>query len=167
MYATISEIPSLNLKKVRFYTIDFEERDSAEFFDFLNRMNDDIEKKKDLETILASIKAIGNKLGAKKKLFKHERKGEALPTFYEEKDNFSGDYGVRLYCIVLSEQIVILLNGDKKTQKDPEKCPNVRKYFRELQSIAKAINEDFKDKVLALNGNTIVVNEEDYFFQIK
>jgi hypothetical protein len=39
------------------------------------------------------------------------------------------DQGIRLYGIRLSSNVLILLNGDIKTNQNPRECPNVRNHF--------------------------------------
>lgn len=102
-----------------------------------------------LEEILSWLDGIAFQIGALEHLFRHERKAAALPPGNKirarQGNRLKIDYQetnrLRLYLIRLNDHVVILLNGGEKSHNDPEKCPNVRRYFKEAQQIADAIDE--------------------------
>jgi len=164
---TASIVPILNLgyEKVRYYTVLLEGRAVSEFRDFQQRMSAEPEDEKELNEIRRYIRQIGMKWGAYPRHFKHERAAERLPPPYHyiETDN-ADDYGLRLYCIRLSNEIVILLNGGRKTNRDPEQCPTCGVHFNNANKIAKKINEAILDKMiwLDIDNKEIVIEDEDF-----
>ena len=152
--------------KVTYYTIQIEGRPQSELADFLQRM-DNSAYKSELQEVIRFIIKIGNEYGAKKEHFRHERKAEALPPQYyhyiaAEPDD--KEYGLRLYCLRLTDQVVLLLNGDMKTDFDPEKCDNCRPHFRLANKLSQKINEAiYPDKTLRVVGKQIITND---FFQL-
>ncbi len=168
MIAQLIPIANLRLKKVAYYTVRLEGNPISEFKDFQNRMSIDIKNNSELNEIARYIQQIGDNWGAHEKHFKHERAAERLPPpyyFIETED--SSDYGLRLYCIRLCNEIVILLNGDRKIDRNPEKCPNCAKHFKLANTLAKKITEAITDKNLFLNLDTKEIEiEEDFEIEI-
>lgn len=153
-------------RKVTYYTVHIDGRKKSEFGDFLERMGVPAYKS-ELEKILRFITKIGDEYGAKPTRFRDERKAEALPPEYYHyiaANPNAKEYGLRLYCVRLSEQIVVLLNGDMKTDFDPEKCTNCRPHFKLANTISQKINEAiYPDKSLKLIGKQIIMDD---FFQL-
>ncbi len=52
---------------------------------------------------------------------------------------------LRLYCVLLNNQIVILCNGGWKTENHPQDCPNVSTHFRLAEKLANYINKNRSD----------------------
>lgn len=151
--------------KVTYYTVHLEGRESTEFDDFLKRMSNSLHKNQ-LEEIVHFINQIGNEYGAKEEYFRHERLAEALPPkFHQFISSKPNEFGLRLYCLRLSEQIVVLLNGDMKTHQNPEKCNNCCNHFKRANAISHQINQAISpDKTLELSGHEILTDD---FFQIE
>lgn len=106
----------MNFEKVMYYTVQLENKKISEFRDFQERMSLSKKDFLELNEIRTYIKEIGIKWGAKPGQFKDEKEAEGLPPpyhFFETDD--ANDFGLRLYCIRLCDEIVILLNGDRKT----------------------------------------------------
>jgi len=164
----ICEIPILNFDKVHFYTIIKEGASKSEFKDFLDRMQILGEKDKrvlqDLEQIKSEIKAIGTKFGATPRRFKKEKNAYALATHYPKRKNKVGIYGLRIYCIVVNENIVILMNGDDKTAKTAQDCPNVRMKFFDANHLDNRIREYLKNDVLKICGTFLVMNDDETLY---
>lgn len=166
-YAKILQIKGLQLLKVNYYTIWIEDDSSPtpEFIDFVNRMNEGENNKKELQELLIFIKQIGNKYGALKRFFHHEAAADALSVPVEHIDIESelNDFGLRLYCIRLSESTVILLNGARKTAQKVQDCPNCYKHFQVANKIAKAIDKAISEKEVVLIGKEL---EQDENFEL-
>jgi len=77
--------------------------------------------------------------GALKRYFRNEGPADALPNAVPDEIVRSNkdDQGIRLYCIRLADNVLILLNGDIKTAQNPKECPNVRKHFLFAQQLAR------------------------------
>ncbi|MEC3879336.1 hypothetical protein [Parapedobacter sp. 10938] len=123
-------------------------------------MGDNVEYSEQLGKILQYIKEIGDKYGARKEHFKHERSADALPPPYYIQPGKPNRYGLRLYCIRLSNGIVVLLNGDLKTENNPEGCPNCRRHFRFANALARKLDEAIRTKDIILNGKELGMGDD-------
>src|SRR5262245_51399799 len=121
MDCTLVKIPPLSTWKVTFYTVQLEGKAVTEYEDFDQRLSADPANEEELNEIQEILDMIG-KRGAKDRYFnRHERSAYALPPRSGHHVIATPDYGIRLYCLRITDHIVILLNGDrKKTQKANE-----------------------------------------------
>lgn len=156
-FATIVPLHSLQLNKVKYYSIQFEDSDVTEFEDFLNRMEEKKEIEEDLNNLMVWIDEIGDKYGAQDKFFRHEgyfADLSALPPPQKvmklqriEVEN------IRLYCLKANKHVVFLFNGGIKTKQKAQYCPNVGPYFKQANQIVKAIEALFHHKDIQWNNN--------------
>ena len=113
---------------VNFYTLRFQDEDT-ETDNFLDKFPEGCEYEKDIDIIIKWIDEIGTR-GALERYFRPESKQRynvwAVPI---ETAN------IRLYVIRLSENIVILGNGDVKTAKTYNKDPLLNKHVELLQEV--------------------------------
>ena len=58
---------------------------------------------------------------------------------------------LRLYCLRANESIVFLFNGDIKTEKKAQKCPNVKTHFKLANQLTKAIDKAFAESDIVWN----------------
>jgi hypothetical protein len=85
--------------------------------------------------------------GAKHYFFKHEGPANALPRVTQEIiEANKDDLGLRLYCIRLTDDVVVLLNGDIKTKQAPTECENVKVHFSNAIKIAKKLDKALLDR---------------------
>ncbi len=156
-------------KKVAYYVLHVEERPLHEFQDFQVRMNQVDRYKPELQKIITLISEIGNNHGALIEFFRNERAAEALPQpwyhYLEVNDEGNDEYGLRLYCLRLTEEVVLLLNGDMKTTFKADDCPNCGKHFRFANQVARAINRDIEDGTLSIYGKEIEM-DDDYILNL-
>jgi hypothetical protein len=116
----------------------------------------------EFEVIVDIIDAIGyHKKGAEDCLFRFEDAAHALPSKrgYAKRVleiEVIEDSGLRLYCIRLTNRVVILLNGGVKTTDTALTCPNVKQYFIMAQLVAKVIDSMFSERSIMINGGQIV-----------
>jgi hypothetical protein len=116
----------------------------------------------EFDTISRIIDAIGCwERGAEDFLFRFEDAANALPSKRGHAKKFLGievieDSELRLYCIRLTNQIVILLNGGMKTQDQALACPNVREHFRFAQAVSKSINTMLIEKSIVIAGKLLI-----------
>ena len=67
---------------------------------------------------------------------------------------------LRLYCLRISDEVVILANGGIKTSQTVQDSPNLLPYFRFVNVMSKQIDELIKDSTLKLDGKNILnINE--------
>jgi len=118
----------------------------------------------EFDTIVSIIDGIGNhEKGAEPCLFRFEDAAHALPSKGKEADRVLeievvNDSELRLYCVRLSNEVVILLSGGIKTENQALKCPNVKKHFRFAQVVANRIDELIRNRDIIIAGKEIVNN---------
>ncbi len=139
MIASFVKIDDLSSESVDFYTVILGSNELTEFELFDEKEFPDHEN--EIEIIYNAIVAMQTK-GAKSYYFKtNEGPADALPRVSQEiMDANKKDYGVRLYCVRLTDNLVILLNGGIKTQIDPTLCNNVNPHFRRAFKIASKLD---------------------------
>ena len=154
--------------KITFYSIHVEGRDLSEFDDFQKFfLEEDDKYSAEYDELVAFIEEIG-KRGANPGYFRHEGEAKAIPVeFCVRRREVIVGYNnpIRLYCIPLGRQAVILMNGGIKTEDNPNDCTNVATYFREARCFARAVDKGLvagslclKDGVLdLLRGDEIEV----------
>ena len=159
----------ITFKKVRFYTVCFEDdkNETEKFFD-LGIDNPTVIKK--LQQIANFIQIMGNEKGAYKDFFRNEAHADALPPeskiFHRYKLDEYLNNDLRLYCMRLSDSVVILFNGGIKTTNKAQDCPNVGPKFRMAQLFAKKIDEKIREKIFKIENKCISVDDdEDYIIE--
>lgn len=146
-------LSSLCSEKLTVYSCYLGDNEYTEFEDFNEKANrfegGHLKEIYLIKEILAKMK---NK-GAKEFYFKEERNAHALPKLTEAQIQLfdNPDFGIRLYCIRLRDDVLILLNGGIKTTQNPEDCPNVRAHFRRVVQIATKIDKAIIQKEINLN----------------
>ncbi len=125
-----------------------------EFKDFQQRMQLHKKDKTQAAEINKFIQQIGKYYGAQDRYFKREGFAERLPPpthrFFESDGET--DFGLRLYCIKISDKIVILLNGDKKTTQKVQHCPNCKPHFDFANTISNLIYDAQLQDLMEFNG---------------
>lgn len=139
------------------YTIQFLSESDSEFERFYARFKDDAEYNPDLMKIVALINKIAD-MGALERYFRPEGKLKdgvcALPVLQSK---------LRLYCLRLSDKILVLGNGGVKKTRTYNKDDMLKGYVLTLQNFEKLIREGEKDGTISITANTI---ETDKTFDI-
>jgi hypothetical protein len=139
------------------YTIQFLSESDSEFERFHTRFKDDAEYNPDLMRIVALINKIAD-MGALERYFRPEGKLKdgvcALPVLQSK---------LRLYCLRLSDKILVLGNGGIKKTRTYNEDDTLRGYVLTLQNFEKLIREGEKDGTISITANTI---ETDKTFDI-
>jgi len=146
IFAEIIEVYSF--EKVTFYSLKTEGEDATMFFEFVQRISKDVGLVKDLNVILKWLQNMGKKYGAREQYFRFENRVSALPPpirFLETESK------LRLYCMRLSENAVILFSGAVKTARTAQECPNVRPYFNQANNLSIKIDEAIREKRIQVN----------------
>lgn len=159
----------MNFEKVMYYTVQLEGKEISEFRDFQQRLSLTERDRLELNEIRVYIQQIGMKWGAKPSHFRNEREADGLPPSYHFfETEGTEDFGLRLYCIRLCDEIVILLNGDRKTQQKAQACTNCKVHFELANKIARSINTAIADGDIWLDTSLkeIVIAEEDFELNI-
>ena len=139
------------------YTIQFMSKDKSEFERFYAKFKNDAEYDNDLMRIVALIDKIADK-GALERLFRPEGKYSdgvcALPVIQSK---------LRLYCLRLSDKILILGNGGAKTTRTYNEDDVLKGYVITLQNFEKLLKDGEKDGSVVITENII---ETDKIFNI-
>ncbi len=161
MIATIQLIERYeDYEKVAFFTLQLETRTRDEFSDFNHRMKEKLKNVDELGEMLLLIENMGTKWGAQKKYFKDESGADRFVLPLEVWTDDNSQFGLRLYCIRLTPQVVIILNGDTKTKLNPLECPNCRKYFEFARRAAKAIDRAIVEGFIEIKDFDIEIDED-------
>ena len=156
----MSEAELVQLNKDRnctLYTIQFVTEDKSEYLRFYNRFKNDATYNEDLARIAKFVESIAN-LGALERFSRPEGKMSdrvcALPVVKSK---------LRLYCLRLSDSILILGNGGVKKTRTYDEDDELRGFVVSLQKFDKLIKEGVKDGTITISENEI---ETDKTFDI-
>lgn len=150
--------------RVSYYTLKLEEDDLSLFGMFKGKHTQENPEK--MNHIMAWIKIIGNKYGAKEVYFRNEAETadtSALPpsnpnwepTFIEwDSETKTGETNnLRLFTLRLNEHVVFLFHGDVKTADKAQNCPNVKPHFKLANKLTKVIDKCFRTGEIKWNEN--------------
>lgn len=140
-------------KNCTFYTIQFLSKNESEFEQFYNKFKDDVEFNPDLMRIVGFLGRIAD-FGALERYFRPEGKMSdhvvALPVVTSK---------LRLYCLRLSDKILILGNGGVKNTKSYEEDDELSGYVITLQNFDKLIKEGTANGTIIVTENKIETDE--------
>ncbi len=118
------------------YTLQFLSENESEFERFYSKFKEDTEYSEDLMRIVAFINKIAD-AGALERFFRPEGKYNdsvcALPVVKSK---------LRLYCLRLSDRILILGNGSVKTTRTYDEDDTLKGYVMTLQKFEKLLKEE-------------------------
>ena len=117
--------------------------------------------------LLKLIEQIGER-GAFVRYFRQEDKAEALPSRPKKVKDLviKMDSKLRLYCIRLSDRIVVLCNGGIKTRDGAEFCPNVSSHFRFANRVADKLWAELNDNNIRIVNKYLETRFDDLGFQL-
>ena len=149
-----------DFRKVRFYTFQTEDSDKSETDKFFTKMKEDVSVSDDLNCLVQWVMEIGNNHSALIELFRFEEEAHALPpppkgqrkvgiTQIENND-------LRLYCIWISESIVILANGGIKKSAKTQGTPELIPHFRFAKTMGRQINQLISEGIFRFQGKEIL-----------
>ena len=146
-------------EKTTLYSISFEMDGMTEFEKFVAEFEMNATYNRDYQRIIAALQAILDK-GALERFFRPEGKMEdnvqAIPI---------GGGKLRLYCLRISEQIVILGNGGVKTTKSYQEDPKLYGYVLDLQRFDKMLKENLEKGYVSIEEKELN-GIEDITFEI-
>ena len=144
-------------ERVAYYTLQVEGREQSETDRFFTRYEQDESLARDFYFLVALIQEIGPRRGAKARYFRFENAASALPPPARIMAELGNDYCLfRLYCIRLSDQVVILANGGLKVSQTVQNSPELLIHFRFANKIAQQLTELTQSGDLLLDGKQIV-----------
>ena len=146
-------------EKATLYSISFEFDGTTEFEKFVAAFEQDATYNKDYQRIIAALQAILQK-GALERFFRVEG---------TVKDNVSAipiEGGkLRLYCLRISEQIVILGNGGSKTTRTYEEDQKLYGYVLDLQRFERILDQHISSGSIKIEEKSLN-GIEDMTFEI-
>lgn len=146
-------------EKVSLYSISFEMDGTTEFEKFVAEFEMNASYNQDYQRIIAALQAI-LRIGALERFFRPEGtmndSVQALPIE-------SGK--LRLYCLRLSDQIVILGNGGVKTTRTYQENPKLYGYVLDLQRFERILQENLTKGYVSIQEKTLS-GVEDLTFEI-
>ena len=135
------------------YTLQFLKDSESEFEKFVSRFKDDAEYSSDYARIAAFIRRIV-KTGAFERYFRREGRMNdsvvALPVITSK---------LRLYCLRLSDKILILGNGGVKSTRTYEEDSLLKGYVMTLQKFERLLNDGVMNGTVSLTESTIETDE--------
>ena len=141
-------------EKVSFYSISFQMDRTTEFERFLSKFEEEAEFNEDYQRILAALEIILDR-GALERYFRPEGSiNDNLCAIPIESGN------IRLFCLRISDQILILGNGDKKTRRTYQEDRRLLGYALDLQKFDKLLKKDLEDGVVTIEERTLKYIED-------
>ena len=144
-------------EKVSFYSISFQMDRTTEFERFLSKFEEEAEFNEDYQRILAALEIILDR-GALERYFRPEGSiNDNLCAIPIESGN------IRLFCLRISDQILILGNGDKKTTRTYQEDRKLLGYTLDLQKFDKLLKKDLEDGVVTIEERTLkYIEDKEY-----
>lgn len=158
-FVTIRLFKAFN--RVNYYTLQVEGRGQSETDSFFDRFEQDASLTKDVDLLVTWITEIGRRRGAKARYFRFENDANALPPPARIMAELGDDYcRLRLYCIRLTDEVVILANGGLKTGRTVQDSPDLLTKFRFANKMAGQLMELIQTGELVTEGKEIMNLEE-------
>lgn len=138
-----------NAKSCAMYTIQFLSDEDSEFEKFYTKFKDELEYNEDFERLLNILGRIAD-FGALERFFRPESKMNdrvcALPVLKSK---------LRLYCLRLSDKILILGNGGVKNTRTYNEDDTLKGYVITLQKFDRLIKDGVKDGSIVVTESII------------
>ena len=145
--------------KTSLYSISFEMDGTTEFEKFVEEFEMNATYNRDYQRIIAALQAI-LRLGALERFFRPEGKiTDSVAAIPIEGGK------LRLYCLRISEQIVILGNGGIKNVQNYEEDPRLFGYVMDLQRFEKILNENLEKGYVCIEEKELT-GIDDLVFEI-
>ena len=132
------------------FTIVFEGESQSEFVKFVTKFKDDAVRKNELRIILNQIDTMLQK-GVEERRFRPEGKMSdgvgALPVYKS---------GLRLYCLRLSDSVLIVGNGGAKTTKTYDEDKDLNGYVISLQKLNGLLKSDIERGIVRIEKTQII-----------
>ena len=134
---------------VGLFSIIFEGDSQTEFRKFIEKFKDDAVRNKELNVILTQIGRIQQN-GALERYFRYEGKMSdhvmALPVLQNS---------LRLYCLRMSDSVLIVGNGGIKNTRTHEQDPELNGYVINLQKLDALLREDIRKGIVVIEETEI------------
>lgn len=135
------------------YTIQFLTDDQSEFEKFVSKFRKDAELNRDFQAIMRFVEQILSN-GALERYFRREGKMNdsvvALPVVKSR---------LRLYCLRLSDKIVVLGNGDIKRSRTYEEDETLQGYVMDLQKFERLLKQEARSGSVRITEKEIITEK--------
>jgi hypothetical protein len=152
-----------DFKKVRFYTFKLENETESETSKFFNKLKNVEIVSQDLNKLATWIVEIGQNHGALLELFRFEDEAHALPPPPKGQRKVGLSHiennDLRLYCVWISESIVILANGGLKKSMKVQDSPELMPHFRFAKTMGRQINQLITEGTIKYRGKEILESD--------
>ena len=144
-------------EKVSLYSISFAMDRTTEFERFLSKFEEEASLNTDYQKILYALSIILNK-GALERYFRPEgNMNDNLCALPIESGR------LRLYCLRISDEIVILGNGDVKRSATYEEDARLYGYALDLQKFDKLLRQDIEDGIVTIEEKELTnIDDKEY-----
>lgn len=144
-------------QKATLYSISFEKDGTTEFEKFVSEFEMNAKYNYDYQRIIAALQIILNR-GALERFFRPEGKindnVHAIPIEGSK---------LRLYCLRISEQIIILGNGGVKSTKKYQDDPKLYGYVIDLQRFEKILKENIEKGYISVHEKELIGTDNIIF----
>ena len=145
-------------EKAGLFTIIFEGEGMSEFDSFYAKFINDAERSSDLQQILNQIDLMMNVRGFTERNFRYEGKAGdnvvALPVYKNS---------LRLYCLRLSDSVLIVGNGGVKSTRTHEEDETLNGYVISLQKLDALLKADIMKGLVRIEKTEIIgVDDKEY-----
>ena len=148
----ISESPKTTL-----YSISFENDGTTEFEKFVSEFETNARYNSDYQRIIAALQVILER-GALERFFRPEgRMNDNVQAIPIEGGK------LRLYCLRISEQSVMLGNGGVKSTKSYQEDPKLFGYVMDLQRFEKILKEHIEKGYISVNEKELIGTDSIIF----
>ena len=145
-------------EKAGLFTIIFEGEGVSEFDNFYNKFINDAERSDDLQKILTQIDLMLNVRGFTERNFRPEGKMSdnvvAIPVYKNS---------LRLYCLRLSDSVLIVGNGGIKRTQKVEEDNILNGYVISLQKLDALLKADIKRGLVRIEKTKIIVTDDKQY----
>ena len=138
-------------EEIGLFTIRFEGESVTEFEKFASKFKDDAKRQTDLQVILNALNRMLENGAALERYFRYEgRKSDnvvALPTYRTS---------LRLYCLRMSDSVLIVGNGGEKNTKTYEESAELNGYVISLQKLDELLKQEIANGSVVIEKANIV-----------
>lgn len=148
-----------------FYTVrwDYPYSETTETDKFFEKFENDPKLERPLMELAQFLTiVIANEYGASNDFFKFEKEAQGLPPSgrykVEEVTINYANFPLRLYCLKITNHLVVLFNGNEKTSQSAQEG-KTRMAFHNANIFAERINKAMADKTLTISEDQRNFNE--------
>ena len=145
-------------EEIGLFTIRFEGESVTEFEKFASKFKDDAKRQTDLQVILNALNRMLENGAALERYFRYEgRKSDnvvALPTYRTS---------LRLYCLRMSDSVLIVGNGGEKNTKTYEESAELNGYVISLQKLDELLKQEIANGSVVIEKANIVGADKKSF----